>query len=149
MECSLNASIIESTDSSKISSTHDTVAEKTNKNSSHKLFGNIIVLIGHLQLKIGTSKNTDQKDWLISMSGEFLKSIKKADKKLKGRILDAISVLSKEPNKSQGNTVKPLTSEFKGLWRYRMGDYRLIYQPDGKNRTVKLLLFSPRSSAYA
>lgn len=86
--------------------------------------------------------------WLIELSIEFIKSVKKIDKKLKGRILDAIENLSKEPDSQRGDTVKPLTAELKGLWRYRIGDYRLIYRPDNKSRKVTLVTFDPRSSAY-
>jgi addiction module RelE/StbE family toxin len=85
---------------------------------------------------------------MIGFSPEFKKSIKRVEKKLKGRILDALEWLSKEPASIQGNTVKPLSGEFDGLWRYRIGNYRLIYKPDNENKRVTLLTFSSRSSAY-
>ena len=86
--------------------------------------------------------------WMIGFSPEFKKSIKRVEKKLKGRILDALEWLSREPVTTQGNTVKPLSGEFAGLWRYRIGNYRLIYKPDSENKRVTLLFFSSRSSAY-
>jgi mRNA-degrading endonuclease RelE of RelBE toxin-antitoxin system len=87
-------------------------------------------------------------DWLIGMTDAFIKAIEGTDKKLKGRILEAISDLSEEPAKPRGDTVKPLASGLKGLWRYRIGDYRLIYRPDGKNRQVLLLAFASREAVY-
>jgi len=86
--------------------------------------------------------------WMIGFSPEFKKSIKRVEKKLKGRILDALEWLSRDPVTIQGNTVKPLSGDYSGLWRYRVGNYRLIYKPDGENKRVTLLTFSPRSSAY-
>lgn len=85
---------------------------------------------------------------LIGLSGEFIKSIKKVDKKIKGRILEAIQLISKNPTMQKGDTIKPLADRFKGLWRYRIGDYRLVYRPDKDSQQITLLLFGPRSNIY-
>jgi len=87
-------------------------------------------------------------DWLIGLSAEFMKSIKRVDKKIKGRILEAIQLICKNPVALKGDTIKPLSDQYKGLWRYRIGDYRLVYQPDNDNRQVTLLSFAPRSNVY-
>jgi len=89
-----------------------------------------------------------QIDWLIGFSDEFQKSVKKIDKRVKGRIYEAIEQISKSPVQQKGNTIKPLSAKLKGLWRYRVGDYRLVYMPDSKNRTVTLVVFSARGGAY-
>ena len=103
-----------------------------------------------LDLDFDTVSESDEEpeDWMIGLTTEFIKSIKKVDKKLKGRILDALGWLSKDPVTMKGNTVKPLTDELAGLWRYRVGNYRLIYKPDDKSKRVTLLTFSPRGDAY-
>ena len=93
------------------------------------------------------SKKIEQ-TWLIGISDEFKKSINKIDKKLKGRILDAIEKLSRDPLTLIGNTIKPLSGELDGLYRYRVGDYRLIYEPNRENRHITLLTFSARGSSY-
>ena len=88
-------------------------------------------------------------DWFIGMSLAFTKSIKKIDKKLKGRILDAISNLSKDPVKPQGKTIKPLSANLKGFWSCKIGQsHRLIYKPDSKTKTVILMAYMPRESDY-
>jgi mRNA interferase RelE/StbE len=86
--------------------------------------------------------------WTIGMSDDFLKSIGSVDKKTQGRILEAISKLSRSPTNPVGDTVKPLTGSLAGLWRYRIGDYRLIYQPDTGSNCVVLIRFTPRGGAY-
>ena len=93
------------------------------------------------------SKKTPE--WFIGISDDFSKNIKDIDAKIRGRILQAISKIVKAPLKSQGNTIKPLTGEKKGLWRYRVGDYRIIYQPDLSTKHILLLAFGPRGSVYA
>jgi len=88
-------------------------------------------------------------DWFIGMSHEFTKAIQSIDRKLQGRILEAMSYISSKPTVSRGDTVKPLTGDLKGLWRYRIGDYRLVYYPDTQNKRIVLVTFTSRGSAYA
>ena len=89
-----------------------------------------------------------KEEWRFSMTSEFQKSTTRLDKKLLGRILEAIADICKKPTESRGDTIKPLQGELKGKWRYRIGDYRLIYQPDEQTHTVFLLAMFPRGSAY-
>ena len=87
--------------------------------------------------------------WDLGFSGEFSKAIASIDRKLQGRVLQALDYLSTKPTVPKGNTVKPLSGEHKGLWRYRIGDYRLIYRPDTDNTRVELITVVSRGSAYA
>jgi mRNA-degrading endonuclease RelE of RelBE toxin-antitoxin system len=68
-------------------------------------------------------------EWALAFTPTFKKAIATVDRKLQGRILTAVSEMPSEPLSPHGDTVKPLTGEYKGLWRYRLGDYRLIYRP--------------------
>ncbi|MCB8747070.1 type II toxin-antitoxin system RelE/ParE family toxin [Rhodoferax sp. U2-2l] len=86
--------------------------------------------------------------WSIAFTSDFRKSVADIDKKLQGRILEVISNLSQDPLTAQGDTKKPLTGEFKGLWRYRIGEYRLVYEPVLADQQVVLLEFASRGSIY-
>lgn len=87
-------------------------------------------------------------DWLISFTSNFYKSLLRIDGKLRGRILSAIAELSRDPTKVIGDTNEPLKGRMKGIWRYRIGDYRLFHKPDVEKHIVHLLLFEPREKAY-
>ena len=87
-------------------------------------------------------------DWYVGFSHEFLKCIAKADGKLRGRILDAIGRLSEAPMEVVGDTVKPLTENLSGLWRYRIGDDRLVYFPDHEEKKITLIFFGARGDVY-
>jgi len=93
-------------------------------------------------------KKISQRDWSLKITENFMSSIKKIDRKLEGRILEAIIQLSGHPTTPQGDTIKPLTADKKGYWRYRIGDYRLIYLPVDKLREILLISFGSRGSAY-
>jgi mRNA interferase RelE/StbE len=87
-------------------------------------------------------------DWNVGMTDEFRKGISVVDRKVQGRILEAISYIVATPVSSKGDTVKPLSGELKELWRCRIGDYRLVYRPDEANKQVMLVAFTSRSDAY-
>lgn len=86
--------------------------------------------------------------WAFYMTPTFSKDIELLDRKLQGRVMAALTDIFKEPCQSQGDTVKPLQDEMKGYWRYRIGDYRLIYYPDTPKRIVALISIAARSSVY-
>jgi mRNA interferase RelE/StbE len=60
----------------------------------------------------------------VDYTDEAKKQIKKLDKSIQQRILDYLdNVATLEDPRSKG---KGLTSNLAGLWRYRVGDYRII-----------------------
>jgi mRNA-degrading endonuclease RelE of RelBE toxin-antitoxin system len=87
-------------------------------------------------------------EWYVGLSNEFVKSISKIDRKLQGKILDAIEKITVAPTDLRGNTLKPLTGDLKGLWRCRVGDYRLIYFPDMAQKKLVLVMFGARGEIY-
>lgn len=91
---------------------------------------------------------TPSDDWPIAFTPGFRKSISDIDKKLQGRVLAAISEISEKPVLPHGDTRKPLGADLKGLWRYRVGDYRLVYRPDEEKHLVILLEFAARGGIY-
>jgi mRNA interferase RelE/StbE len=88
-------------------------------------------------------------EWLLALSKEFVKSIHNIDRKLQGRILEALAEIARDPMTPKGDTVKPLTHELSGLWRYRLGDFRLIYQPVPAQKHILLVAFASRAEAYS
>ena len=86
--------------------------------------------------------------WYVAMSSEFCKDVVKIDRKLQGRILEALVEIAEKPLEPKGDTVKPLTGALKGCWRYRIADHRLIYSPNQATGNITLLAFASRGSAY-
>ena len=90
-----------------------------------------------------------QEEWFLVITRAFSKSIKNVDRKIQNRIQSAIDEIASDPISPKGNTIRPLANDRKGLWRYRIGSYRLIYAPIERDRKVLLLKFSSRGQAYA
>lgn len=79
--------------------------------------------------------------WQESTKDDF----KRLDRAVAERIID----------KATGHLVKdplalgfPLTGNFRGLYRYRVGDYRLIYVVDMEEKTIKILRIGHRKDVY-
>ncbi|TAN66548.1 MAG: type II toxin-antitoxin system RelE/ParE family toxin [Methylobacter sp.] len=87
-------------------------------------------------------------DWYIGFSAEFVKSIAKIDKNKRARVLEAISKLTESPITPHGDTIKPLTGDLAGLWRYRIGDDRLVYKANSQSQRVVLISFGARGGIY-
>jgi mRNA-degrading endonuclease RelE of RelBE toxin-antitoxin system len=94
------------------------------------------------------SLNQGPPPWYIAFTKAFLKSIEGLDSNLKGRILNAITKITDAPTHRVGDTVKPLTRELDGFWRYRIGDYRLLYFPDLDTGSITIQEFSARCDIY-
>jgi mRNA-degrading endonuclease RelE of RelBE toxin-antitoxin system len=86
--------------------------------------------------------------WKFAMSREFVKAIQTIDRNLQGRILVALAKISQAPTTLMGDTVKPLDRDLKGVWRYRVAGYRLLYRPVPETKLVLLLDFASRDAVY-
>jgi len=79
--------------------------------------------------------------YLDSVEEDF----RKLDKAVIKKILDRIEIyLARDP---QG-LGKPLTGGFQGYWRYRWGDYRVIYRIAEQEILVIVLRISHRKDVY-
>lgn len=86
-------------------------------------------------------------NWRFSMALQFIADLN-AHRAQRDRISGALSDLLQHPTTRSGNTVRPLTGDRAGEWRYRIGDYRLIYKPDREAGIVHLLGFGSRGGIY-
>ena len=49
---------------------------------------------------------------------------------------------------SNPTVIKPLKGEYKGLWRYRLGDIRIIYAVDRERRAIRVVAIDNRGDIY-
>ncbi len=79
----------------------------------------------------------------IYASKRFLKEFEKLDSKLRERIKEKIKELMEDPEKGVA-----LTAGFKGKYKLRVGEYRVIYTINYAEKRVYLLAIGPRRSIY-
>ncbi|MBN2240256.1 MAG: type II toxin-antitoxin system RelE/ParE family toxin [Dehalococcoidales bacterium] len=80
--------------------------------------------------------------WLSSSVSSYIKQL---DKNLQNRILKRIAWLG---NNYENIRHIQLTGSYSGLYKFRIGDYRLIYSIDHGKKTIKALDFKHRKDIY-
>lgn len=85
--------------------------------------------------------------WKIEISPKSAQQIRKLDKQTQRRILTYLRELeSLDDPHSRG---KALTGTLKGLWRYRIGDYRAVCSLEAGKLVVVVLDVAHRSEVYS
>ena len=85
--------------------------------------------------------------WTINFDKYAFKSLSKIDKNAQTKILNFLKVdlLSLESPRQKG---KALQGKFKGLWRYRVGDYRIICNIIDNELVIIAVEIGHRSRVY-
>ncbi|NLE09520.1 MAG: type II toxin-antitoxin system RelE/ParE family toxin [Dehalococcoidales bacterium] len=81
----------------------------------------------------------------IKLSTSVTDSLKQLDKRLLQRVLKKIKWLSENFEKTKQ---VQLTGPYSGLYKYRIGNYRLIYSIDHTEKVIFVAYFAHRSDAY-
>jgi mRNA interferase RelE/StbE len=76
---------------------------------------------------------------------KVLKDLELIDKKDAGRIVERVKTYLVQNPVGLGT---PLKGIFKGLFRYRLGNYRVIYATDMAEKKIIVLHVKPRKEAY-
>ena len=85
--------------------------------------------------------------WKIRVSKEADKAIRKLDKAIAKQVLDELEEVSKlEDPRSRG---KGLVGNLAGLWRYRVGDYRIVCDIEDDVLVVLVVDVDHRSRIYS
>jgi mRNA interferase RelE/StbE len=84
--------------------------------------------------------------WKVKMSSHAEKALKSLDSQMKKRIEKFIDRLESDTNPR--TTGKALQGEFSGLWRYRVGDYRLICEIRENELVILVLEIGHRKNIY-
>lgn len=83
------------------------------------------------------------KSWTISWESRAVKELKKLDRQYRIKIVEAVENLSKDP---AGGI--PLTGQWEGLWRLRVGSFRVIYGLDHGQLLILIVHVGHRKDVY-
>lgn len=79
-----------------------------------------------------------------SFKPTFFKDLKKLPQKLRQKLELIVETIRQDPFQIK---TKKLAGH-SGLFRYRLGDYRLVYYLDQKNKKILFLMVSHRKEVY-
>jgi mRNA interferase RelE/StbE len=84
--------------------------------------------------------------WKVEFDTAALKDLSKIDRTWQRRITSQLREISSLSDPRLRG--KALTGNMSGLWRYRVGDYRIICQIEDDVLIVQVIKIAHRSSAY-
>lgn len=79
---------------------------------------------------------------------EYAEGVAKDLKKLPRQIKEKALIIVEKFLASDPFSGKPLSGPYKGLWKYRIGDYRIIYSIENKRLVVFVLRIRHRKNVY-
>ena len=104
-------------------------------------------LPGRSASRLGSDANAAP--WGFDMGSRFYRDVRKRGRRDFATIVGAVVEICRAPLSRGNPRVKPLEGHGGRLWRYRVGnDWRLVYEPDGARRVVRLLRFGSRGDVY-
>ncbi len=89
-----------------------------------------------------------EKIWSAELSKSALKHLKKLNKKTANRILEVVVELENSENPLLHKDVRPLIGKLRGFYRLRVGEYRIIFELDRKNKRMGIHLIVSRGKAH-
>ena len=82
----------------------------------------------------------------VELSREAQRFYERCDKPVSRKLARCFQSLETNPRK--GNNVKPLGGKFRGCYRYRVGDLRVVYTVNDRDVTVFVITIAKRSDVY-
>ena len=86
-------------------------------------------------------------DWTIRFNEKAEKQLEELDKPIRERILNYLTQRI-NGSKNPRHFGDGLTANLAGLWRYRVGDYRVVCRIEDSTITVLVLNIGHRSTVY-
>ena len=85
--------------------------------------------------------------WRVEWEDEAIKELKKLDARAQRNIVRYLrkKIATEDDPRRFGN---PLRKDLKGLWKYRIGDYRIICSIEEKSVVVLVVRVGHRRSVY-
>lgn len=85
--------------------------------------------------------------WQITQKPAYLSDFVELNKNLQQAVVSALEELEQDPVTPRGNTIKKMKG-YTNVYRYRLGDFRLLYAAELRARMIQLLAIGPRGSVY-
>lgn len=90
------------------------------------------------------SETADESGWHLAFTDEADKQFKKLDKPIRRRIDTALNKLTADPRPAGAIPLKGSS----GAWRFRVGDWRIIYQIRDGELVIVVIEIGHRSRVY-
>ena len=98
-------------------------------------------------MSVGALRKGPAAMWTITFKPSFLTQQNELNREQRDAIGRALNELERDPISPRGDTIKKL-SGYTNVYRYRLGDYRLLYAANATAEMIQLLAVGPRGNVY-
>jgi mRNA interferase RelE/StbE len=84
--------------------------------------------------------------YVVELSREAERFLNRCEAAVAGKLARCFEALERNPR--SGNNIKPLKGELAGAYRYRVGDYRVVYTIDDEVVRVFIITIAHRRDVY-
>lgn len=85
--------------------------------------------------------------WQITQKPAYLADFIELSRDLQQSVINGLRELEQDPITPRGNTIKKMKG-YTNVYRYRLGDFRLLYAASLEAQMINLLAIGPRGSVY-
>lgn len=85
--------------------------------------------------------------WGVVVAREAASALRRLDRTQRARLEAAIDQLALDPAPGPGRDIRPLQGTH-GLWRLRVGDWRVIFRLDAERHVIQIASIRARGQAY-
>jgi mRNA interferase RelE/StbE len=89
-----------------------------------------------------------EKNWSVELSKRALKRLGKLGQKSRNRILQNLEELGKLDNPLLHKEVRPVIGKLRGFYRFRIGNFRIIFELDRTKKRIGIHVIVTREDAY-
>lgn len=82
--------------------------------------------------------------WRVVFRASARRDLARRTEKVQPAVIEVCEAIAEDPRRLG----KPLTLELEGYWATRRGPYRVVYELDGRRRTVIVVAVGHRSDVY-
>lgn len=86
-------------------------------------------------------------EWQITHKPAYTADFIELNRNLQQAVVSALHELEQDPLTPRGDTIKKMKG-YSNVYRYRLGDFRLLYAAAPEARMIQLLAIGPRGSVY-
>lgn len=87
-------------------------------------------------------------NWSVKVSSKAFHHFERLDKPTRERVKESLGALCKYYHPGAHPDVIPLNAPFKGMYRLRLGGYRIIFDVLWEQRIIAVVNIAPRGDAY-
>ncbi|NMB13523.1 MAG: type II toxin-antitoxin system RelE/ParE family toxin [Firmicutes bacterium] len=86
-------------------------------------------------------------NYSVRLLHEAVKTLERLDRRTEARIRRRLHGLSESPFPAPDRDIRPVKGS-PGMWRLRVGDWRILYTVDEEAQAVYVVAVRPRGQAY-